>query len=299
SPSEADANGDFYDDISIEEIDDDLEPHARTESFVADTGADEDHPTMTTDAFLVAASAQSDQGRRRKNNEDSCLLMKNEGIFFVADGMGGYEGGEIASQLAVDTIEAAFKEKDFTAKVHADVPPRPTELAQAMQAANLAIWEVATDDPKLRGMGTTLVGARFALRKNRVYIGHVGDSRCYRFRGGVFRRLTVDHTLEALGHKGPRAKHLFRAVGIGSEMDIDIITAVPKLGDIYLFCSDGLTKMVSDDGVRSILVEHEADLDVACEQLVAAANEAGGKDNTTVVIVAVRSIEDALAEPSA
>ena len=282
---------DEYLEYTVEEIDEDLEPAARAYGLIADAGADADDPTLTTNAFLVSAARQTDRGQRRPRNEDRFLCLDDEGVFFVADGMGGYAGGDIAAQLAVDTVARAFREKRFDARVHSNLPRRPTELAQAMQMANLAIWETATDDPRLRGMGTTLVGARFALRKRRVYIGHVGDSRCYRFRDGGLRLLTIDHTLAAYGVKGPTAHRLVRAVGIASEVEIDLIMCEPRLGDVYMFCTDGLNKMVGDDDIHLVL-ERERSLPAAARVLVDLANERGGKDNITVVLVAVRPPAD-------
>lgn len=271
----------------VREIDEDLEPTARAHGLIADLGAEKDQPTLATAAFLVSSARQTDQGQRRPRNEDRFLCLPDEGIFFVADGMGGYAGGDVAAQLAVDTIEKAFVEGRFEARVASDLPRRPTELAQAMQMANLAIWERSTDEPELRGMGTTLVGARFALRKRRVYIGHIGDSRCYRLRGTELRQLTLDHTLASYGVSGPTRHRLVRAVGIGAEVEIDLIVGEPRVGDLYLFCSDGLNKMVPDAEIVRVL-RSTNDLDEASKQLVDLANERGGKDNITVVLVAVR-----------
>lgn len=278
---------DDYLDMKVEEIDEDLEPAARAHALLADEGADVDDPTLTTEAFLVSAARQTHVGQRRKRNEDCFLLMHDLGIYVVADGMGGYAGGDVASRLAVETIAKTFRSESFDARVHAELPRRATELAKSFQAANLAVWELATDDPDLRGMGTTLVGARFALKKKRVYIGHIGDSRCYRLRNGKLRQVTMDHTLGSYGVTGPRAHRLVRAVGIGSEVEIDVITGEPKIGDTYLFCSDGLNKMVSDDEIAEILMSSK-DLDTASQRLVDRANERGGRDNVTVVLVAVR-----------
>jgi protein phosphatase len=277
-----------YDDVRVEPIDEDLEPAARAHRFVADRGAESDVPTLSTEAFLVSAARQTDRGNRRKNNEDRYLALDDEGVYFVADGMGGYAGGEVASQLAVDTIENVFATQRFEAKVEAELPRRATELAQAMQAANLAIWEKATDEPSLHGMGTTLVGARFALKKKRVYIGHIGDSRCYRLRHGELVQVTQDHTLAAVGVEGPMGARLVRAVGVAPEVEIDLIIAEPKIGDVYLFCSDGLNKMVPDERIRSIVLGSEYDLELASLRLIEVANERGGKDNVTVVLVGVR-----------
>jgi protein phosphatase len=135
-------------------------------------------------------------------------------------------------------------------------------------------------------MGTTILAARFSPNKQRVYIGHVGDSRCYRLRDGTLRQLTTDHTMKALGMKGPRANDLSRAVGIGAKVTIDLVVDKPRNGDLYLLCSDGLSKMVPDEKVQTILLG-EKDLNVAVYGLIEAANDAGGRDNVTAVVIKV------------
>ena len=130
--------------------------------------------------------------------------------------MGGYKGGELASQLAVKTMANAYNTKQFDGEPHKNVPTHASELARAMQMANAAILETAKAQPELEGMGTTLCAARFSGNKKRLYIGHVGDSRCYRLRAGVLKQMTADHTMADHGVKGPGAAHLSRAVGIVS-----------------------------------------------------------------------------------
>jgi protein phosphatase len=282
-------------DASIPDLDDssdDLdsapaEPVARTHPYVADTGAEEDAPTLESESFLVSAAAQTDPGQRRKQNEDRYLADENNGLFCVADGMGGYAGGEIAAQLAVETIQGAFRTGRFEADVRADLPQRTLELVKAVQMANLAIYQRAKDEPQLQGMGTTLVAARFALRKERLYIGHVGDSRCYRLRDGELKLLTTDHTLRSLGAEGPGSSQLVRALGIGTRLDVDIISAEPRVGDVYLLCSDGLSKSLEQETIRSAIAGQ--DLDRAAERLVELSNERGGQDNITAVLVGVQA----------
>ena len=137
-------------------------------------------------------------------------------------------------------------------------------------------------------MGTTLVAARFSPNKQRLYVGHVGDSRCYRLRRGNLRQLTTDHTMASLGMKGPRAKDLYQAVGASPQLMIDLIVDKPEDDDVYLLCSDGLSKMLSNERIREILVEHE-DLESALYTLIEEANDSGGNDNVTVIIVKVLS----------
>ncbi len=238
--------------------------------------------------ILVSAEGQSDQGQVRRRNEDSLLVMAERSLFAVADGMGGYEGGNVASALAVDTIKSAFEKDVFDGKTESDtvVPRRGRELACAIQMANQTVLAKSKTDPKLSQMGTTVVAARFSPNKQRVYIGHVGDSRCYRLRGKVLRQLTTDHTMEELGMKGPRSHDLFQAVGIRPQIMIDVIVDKPRADDIYLLCSDGLTKMAKDDQIRDVLLG-EPDLEAAVYTLIELANDRGGKDNVTVILVEI------------
>jgi PPM family protein phosphatase len=224
-----------------------------TQKIVYDEDAANEEPTHSGALILVTATAQTDKGNRRKRNEDSLLAREDHGLFVVADGMGGYHGGEIASKLAVNTIERAFSTKSFDGPEHDSIPPRASELARAIQMANEAIFEKAAEDKQLEGMGTTICAARFSANKQRVYIGHVGDSRVYRMRKGKLRQMTSDHTMEELGVQGAGAAHLSRAVGIWPVVPIDIVLGKPQPGDIYLLCSDGLSKMVNDDVIGSLL----------------------------------------------
>jgi protein phosphatase len=254
--------------------------------IVYDEDAATDEPTRTESLFLVSATAQTDTGLRRKRNEDSVLVLESSSLFVVADGMGGYRGGELASQLAVKTIANAFKSRTFDGQAHDSVPTHASELARAIQMANAAILETAKAKPELEGMGTTLCAARFSSNKKRLYIGHVGDSRCYRLREGVLKQMTADHTMADHGVKGPESAHLSRAVGIWPTVPIDIVMAVPMPDDVYLICSDGLTKMLSDEMIAQVL-RSEEDLKPAVERLILFANSRGGKDNITVVLVRV------------
>ncbi|MDB4995977.1 MAG: Protein serine/threonine phosphatase PrpC, regulation of stationary phase, partial [Myxococcaceae bacterium] len=169
-----------------------------TVPIIYDEDAALDEPTGPVPRILVSAAGQSDRGKRRKLNEDSYLILPEHSLFMIADGMGGYAGGEIASKLAVDTVATAYKDKSFRGKVEEQLPRRGEELALAIKMANAAILTKAQSDKKLEGMGTTVVSARFSPNKERVYIGHVGDSRCYRLRGKEFVQITTDHTVGQL-----------------------------------------------------------------------------------------------------
>jgi protein phosphatase len=245
-----------------------------------------EEPKHRDPLFLVHATVQTDKGLRRKRNEDSIGVLESRNLFIVADGMGGYAGGDHASKLSVETIVDAFRTNSFEGKEHPDLPRDASELARAIQMANASIKEEADRTHALSGMGTTVCAAVFSPNRRRVYIGHVGDSRCYRLRDDVFKQMTADHTMAELGVKGPEGQALSRAVGIWPTVDIDIVTAVPKTGDVYLLCSDGLTKMLPDDIIANVL-RHEEDPKVAVERLIFFANSRGGKDNISVVLIRV------------
>lgn len=250
--------------------------------------AEVDEGTGPAMRILMHAQGDSDRGHKRRLNEDSFLFLTEHALFAVADGMGGHAGGKVASNLAVDTLRDAFERGIFEGDVRSDkpVPPRGRELACALLSANQAVFSAGQADPALTNMGTTAVVARFSANKQRLYLAHVGDSRCYRLRAGTFRQLTTDHTMSLLGMAGPRAKDLFRAIGIKPQVDIDLIVDKPRGDDIYLLCSDGLSKMVSDGEIQRILMD-ETDLEAAVYTLIEAANDNGGKDNVTVILVQV------------
>jgi protein phosphatase len=262
-----------------------LDATTRDPEILFDDDALPEEPTAAHRLMLVSATGQSDPGKRREQNEDSLLVEEAEGLFVVADGMGGYRGGDVASTLAVATIHDAFTSQQFDGSPHAMLPRRASELARAIQMANRAIFARASEEKTLQGMGTTVSAARFSVNKQRLYIGHVGDSRVYRLRDGVLRQMTADHTMKDLGVVGSASVHLSRAVGIWPVVPVDVIVGKPRVGDVYLLCSDGLPKMVSDAQIAEVLGDHEPS--EAVEALIRLANEAGGKDNVTVVVVCI------------
>lgn len=248
---------------------------------------DDDDPTGPIALILVTAIGRTDPGRRRKHNEDAYLVMDNAAVFAIADGMGGYAAGEVASQLAVDVINEAFKTNTFTGDADPSLPRRGDELIRAIQMANTAILTQARANEAQSGMGTTMVSCRFSPNKQRVYICHVGDSRCYRVRNGELLPLTQDHTLGAVGITGPAASKLSRAVGIQDTVEVDLRVDKPQVNDYFLLCSDGLSKMVPEEMIGEI-VREASDLDRAVEKLVETANERGGRDNVTVILIKVQ-----------
>ena len=263
--------------------------------------AEEEENTSPQARILVTASGDTDRGQHRRANDDSLLVMPEHCLFAVADGMGGYAGGSVASQLAVAAIQRAFEQDSFLADLRSagPIPRRGRELASSIIQAHQAVASKARVTPELAQMGTTLVAARFSPNKQRVYIGHVGDSRCYRFRRGSLRQLTTDQVMSTIGLRGPHADDLLQAVGVSASLSIDLIVDKPQAGDIYLLCSDGLNKMVRDQQIKQVLVE-QRDLEAAVYGLIELANDAGGRDNVTVVLVKVldRAIQEVATIPS-
>jgi len=277
-----------------------LEGHAIAAGAEPSTGLDidiseaisvaeeEDDPTGPVARILVTAAGSSDAGRRRAHNEDAFLVLGRHGLFAIADGMGGYAAGEVASQLALDTMRAAFEGGDLEGTRMPAVPRRGAELIRSIQLANTAILEQARSNEAQQGMGTTLVAARFSPNRQRVYIAHVGDSRLYRLRGHDLTLLTADHTLAALGVQGPGSNKLSRAVGVFDDVEVDLSIDEPLVGDYYVLCSDGLSKMVPEGRIAE-LVRARAGLDPTVQALITEANARGGKDNVTVILVRVDS----------
>ena len=248
-----------------------------------------DEATSPQARILITASGVSDRGKKRRNNEDRFLLLHDHAVFAVADGMGGYNGGEIASTVAVDTVREAFENAAFSGELKSNrpLPRRGRELACSLMAANRAVLTVAQSKPELSQMGTTLVAARFSANKQRVYVANVGDSRCYRMRNGKLTQLTTDHNMLGLGDTGPTKNQLYRAIGVKEGVDVDIVVDIPQPDDLYLLCSDGLTKMAGTDEIEEILIA-EPDVEVATHRLIELANLCGGRDNVTVVLVRVQ-----------
>lgn len=264
---------------------------ASMEIEISETGLppeiEEDEPTGPQPRILVTAVGQTDAGRRRKHNEDAYLVLQAHSLFAIADGMGGYAAGEVASQMAIDVITASFETGHFGGSPIAGLPRRGDELVRAIQTANSSILKQARANEAQAGMGTTLVAARFSPNRKRVYIAHVGDSRLYRLRGDELSQLTMDHTLGAMGIQGPSANKLSRAVGVFDEVEVDLNVDEPHSGDYYLLCSDGLSKMVPEEDIAKIIQSTGDDLDAAVRHLITAANERGGKDNVSVILIRV------------
>jgi len=246
-----------------------------------------DEDTGPNALMLPIGEVLTDVGRRRPNNEDRPLSLPEHFVFGVADGMGGHAAGEVASKIAMETIEKAFEDNVFEGEPNSLWPRRGDELARGIEMANRNIFRVAMEDDALSGMGTTVTAIRFCPERQRAYIAHVGDSRCYRFREGQMRQLTKDHTLGAeLGAKGKMATHLSRSVGIAETVEVDLMVDAPRVGDRYLLCTDGLTKMLSEE--RILEISTDGIVADCVRHLIDEANDNGGKDNITVALVEIR-----------
>jgi protein phosphatase len=247
----------------------------------------DDEPTGPNALILVTAVGRTDPGLKRSHNEDAYAILEDHKLFVIADGMGRHAAGEVASRLCVDAITETFRTKGSPSKsVDPPLPHRAARLRAAILEANRKVLAAAQETEGYHGMGTTVVAAYFSPNNQRVYVAHVGDSRCYRLRRGALVQLTMDHTLGAAGITGKSAALLSRAVGIEPNVDVDLLIEAPEPGDIYLLCSDGLSRMVSDEFIQGT-VERIPNLDDATKTLIEKANEQGGRDNITAILVRV------------
>ncbi len=244
----------------------------------------------------------SDVGRKRTHNEDAFLLLPEESLYCVADGMGGHASGEVAARIAVEEMAEFFRltGRDEDATWPYKLDPKKTydenRLITGVKLANLRIHERARTDERLHGMGTTIVSASFPRDGGAALIGHVGDSRAYLWRRGDLRQLTEDHSLLAEHMKAhalspaeikafPHKNVILRALGMKSIVEVDVDRVPLEVSDVLLLCSDGLSSMVPDARIAEILRGVHGDLRRAVGELIEAANAAGGMDNITVVLV--------------
>lgn len=250
----------------------------------------------------VQAGARTDPGRIRENNEDSYRLAPELGLFVLSDGMGGLAAGELASRLTVDTIVEHCREAEgdpsltFTGNPMPGVMEVSNRLADAIHLANRAVREAGkkrAQDSNPAAIGATVVAAR--ISDGRLSLAHVGDSRAYRLRGGTLEQLTQDHSFVAEQVRSgviteQEAKHsnlqnvLTRALGVESRVEVDILEELVLEGDTLLLCSDGLTRELSDSQIAATLSDG-GDAEEAAERLIDFANQAGGGDNITAVVL--------------
>lgn len=244
---------------------------------------------MTTAVLHYAAAAVTDRGRKRPSNEDAFGYSVEHGVYLVCDGMGGAAAGEIASSIAVDEALAALCARGTE-----------TPLAQAAEdavfTANHAIYTRARRSEKLNGMGTTMVA--LLVEEKRVCVVNVGDSRCYRLRHGRLEQLTLDHSLvdeqvrmgrmtPMQAQRSPMRNVITRALGTQSRVTPDCFEMEAEPGDLFLLCSDGLTRELADGTIQALL-SLEGPVQERCTRLVEAAKKAGGQDNITCLLVQVK-----------
>lgn len=247
-------------------------------------------------------SAKSDTGLKRPHNEDCFVVDPELGLYVVCDGMGGSNAGEIASALAGEAIHTHLAEAATNPNLPLIGPRDPTmsaaanRLASAIRAANEVIHRESWSRPDYEGMGTTVVAAR--LSEDMLAIAHVGDSRLYLIRHAAIHALTTDHSwvaeqmlkgvmTEEEAERSSRKNIVTRALGVDSSVDVELTEVPVKSGDMLLLCSDGLTRDVQANDILHVLSGSE-DLPTMSDRLIVMANEAGGEDNTTVIIVALR-----------
>ena len=249
--------------------------------------------------FKVGAATSI--GRVRVTNEDAFLARADEGLFVICDGMGGAAAGEVASQLAIETIASHLSGYHGNGDRVGGYSARTIELNRAIQAANLAIFERSRDDHAVAGMGTTVVGAWAS--NGVVSLGHVGDSRAYLAHASSFEGVTCDHSLvEAQVRAGVITREqslqseyqnvLLRALGRDSVVDVELSEVRVAPGDRLLLCSDGLTRVVGHREMALVLDRFRGNPQGACDALIDAANANGGPDNITVVIVEFTGVRE-------
>ena len=242
-------------------------------------------------------TGRTDPGMVREHNEDCFLVMPESGIAILADGMGGHLAGEVASAMAIDKVTHSLRQA-FTAAPPAGnekhEPSQAAALVEAIQAANSAIHAASMNRPEQAGMGTTIVAATF--HDQLLTVAHVGDSRLYRYRHGVFKQITEDHSMvQELLRRGLMTPEeartsvnrnlVTRALGVDSLVEVEVKEHNFEDGDVYLLCSDGLNDVLLDEEIAAILEQHLSDLDTATQQMITEVNARGGPDNVSIVLV--------------
>lgn len=252
------------------------------------------------------AAGLSDVGLQREHNEDSYCVLSSHRLFVVADGMGGHRAGDIASRMATNEISAYFSAASIDDQPLLDTTNEAGEaltldqqrLVAAVKLANQRIFQASTRNRSVQGMGTTIVGALFNRDDQEMHVAHVGDSRAYRVRAGDITQLTRDHSLlndyllvmpnlsDAQKERLPN-NVITRALGMQEKVAVDVSVDPVQSGDVYVLCSDGLNGMVADDRILDIVYRAGANVEAAAKDLVAEANQNGGEDNVTVVVIRI------------
>ena len=246
-------------------------------------------------------AAKTDTGLVRSHNEDSIAHNQEYGLVILADGMGGYNAGEVASAIATstmkETVEGQLQSRGWVTRSNLSKYLQQL-LVGSVERANSAILEAARVEPQFSGMGTTVVAAVF--HQNKLTVAHVGDSRVYRLRRGELSLITRDHSLlqeqidagmiDAEAARFSSSRNLItRAVGVDRIVDVEIHDHLTQIDDVYLICSDGLSDMLSMKEILEIMSSTASNLELTCDALVARANKNGGRDNTSVILVTVQS----------
>ncbi|MBY0574635.1 MAG: Stp1/IreP family PP2C-type Ser/Thr phosphatase [Undibacterium sp.] len=258
---------------------------------------------MTSQTELEFAS-HTDTGLVRSHNEDAIVICAEAGLAVLADGMGGYNSGEVASQMSVDLVSQQIMEKQSLSWM----PRLPWQnsvpakwISEAIIYANQKVITHASQHPDNYGMGTTIVVA--LCHQDRLVVGHVGDSRAYRYRGGVLCMITHDHSVlqsqidaglvsEAEAHFSPIKNLITRAIGSHMDIEVEVHDHQLQEGDIYLLCSDGLSDMLELQQMQLALQELSGDLDMCCKTLVYLANRQGGLDNISIILFRVKKLHE-------
>jgi PPM family protein phosphatase len=247
----------------------------------------------------VVSAGLTDVGRKRNHNEDSFLIDDELQLYVVADGMGGHAGGGTASRIAVETIDKELRrsresrDNPFATSPNLQDSLLPDALRTAVERACLAIFTTAQEDPRLSGMGTTVIS--LVVRDNHAFFAHVGDSRAYLVRGPLIQQVSEDHSLVNEQIKAgmitpEEAKHsrykniITRSVGFEEEVQVDVMGVVAEPGDVFLLCSDGLANMVEDRELHEV-VQATPEIAQVPQRLIDLANERGGDDNITAIVV--------------
>ncbi|MBI2296335.1 MAG: Stp1/IreP family PP2C-type Ser/Thr phosphatase [Betaproteobacteria bacterium] len=252
---------------------------------------------MTNLSSVLEVISLSHPGMVRSHNEDSIAADAELGLAVLADGMGGYNAGEVASGIAVAMLSSEMK-KALANKKPGELNGAAAErlIVEQSARANAAIFQAAQSQPRYSGMGTTLVVALW--RDNQITVGHIGDSRIYRLRGDSLEQITRDHSLlqeqidsgmitKDQARYSQNKNLVTRAVGIDPEVETEVHTYPARAGDIYLLCSDGLNDMVPDEDIQLTLASLQSNLPLAAQQLVQQANDNGGRDNVSVILVRI------------